>query len=256
MTGPFETSVNGFDGRFLTTHWSIIYAIRTTDERRQREIIGDLTEKYWQPVYCYLRRKGFKDSTAKDMTQGFFCDIVIGRELIQQAEKAKGRFRTLLLTALERYVVSDHRKTHRQKRRPGTGVKRLDSDALSDLVTSQKEMKPEEVFYYTWAMNLLDVVLKEARQEYCSTDRTAHWEVFWSRVVAPIIDNVDALSYAEICGKFGIESESRASNMTITVKRRFRAILKRHLRDLVQSDAEVEDELGEVFAILSQAGAG
>lgn len=256
MTGPFETRVNGANERFHTTHWSIIYAVRTADEQRQSEIIGDLTMRYWQPVYCYLRRKGFRDSVAKDMTQGFFCDIVIGRELVRQADQTKGRFRTLLLTALERYLVSVHRTSHRQKRRPEMGVKQLDSDTLSDLVASQKEMKPEEVFYYTWAMNLLDIVLAEVKEEYCSTDRAAHWEVFWLRIVAPIIENAEAPSYAEICTKFGMESESRASNMAVTVKRRFRAILKRHLRDLVPSDNEVDDELGEVFAILSRAGAG
>lgn len=241
---------------FHTTHWSVICAVRTADKRRQREIIGDLTARYWKPVYCYLRRKGFRDSTANDLTQGFFCDIVLGRELIQHADQTKGRFRTLLLTALERYLVSVHRRTHRQKRQPVAGVKQLDSDALSDLVASQTEMRPDEVFYYTWAMDLLDIVLAEVKDEYCSTARGAYWEVFWSRTVAPILDNATAPSYAEICSKFGIEDESRASNMVITVKRRFHAILRRHLRNLVSCDSEVEDEINEVFAILSRSSAG
>jgi DNA-directed RNA polymerase specialized sigma24 family protein len=251
MRDPNETYIGGAKNGFHTTHWSIIYAARTENEHRQKEIISDITFRYWRPVYCYLRRKGYHDSTAKDLTQGFFCDIVLSRELIQHADKSKGRFRTLLLTALERYVVSIHRRKSRQKRQPKAGIHQLEADELSNLVESNQEMKPEDAFYYTWAADLLDCVLAEVRDEYCCTGRTTLWEVFRLKVLAPIIDNVEAPSYTEICDKCGRQDESKASNMVITVKRRFRAILKRHLRDLVQSDSEVEEELEEIFTILS-----
>jgi DNA-directed RNA polymerase specialized sigma24 family protein len=251
MRDPNETYIGGAKNGFHTTHWSIIYAARTENEHRQKEIISDITFRYWRPVYCYLRRKGYHDSTAKDLTQGFFCDIVLSRELIQHADKSKGRFRTLLLTALERYVVSIHRRKSRQKRQPKAGIHQLEADELSNLVESNQEMKPEDAFYYTWAADLLDCVLAEVRDEYCCTGRTTLWEVFRLKVLAPIIDNVEAPSYTEICDKCGLQDESKASNMVITVKRRFRAILKRHLRDLVQSDSEVEEELEEIFTILS-----
>jgi RNA polymerase sigma-70 factor (ECF subfamily) len=190
------------------------------------------------------------------LTQGFFCEIVLGRKLIQHADQAKGRFRTLLLTALERYLVSVRRKEGRQKRKPKTGIRQLEIDELSKLTIPQSEMEPQEVFYYAWAADLLDLVLSELKDEYCSTAKKDHWEVFWSKVVAPIFNNEEAPSYADICSTYGIENESKASNMVITTKRRFRVILKRYLRNLVQSDTEVEEELGEVFLILSRASAG
>ena len=242
--------------RFHTTHWSVILAARTEDEYERRAIINDLMTRYWKPVYYYLRRQGHRDDVASDLTQGFFCEIVFGRELIQCADQAKGRFRTLLLTALERYRVSVHRRKSRKKRQPKAGIQQLDTDKLSDLTTPQTEMKPEEVFYHAWVMDLLDLVLAEVKEEYCSTERASHWDAFWLKVAAPIMEDSEVPSYAEICSKCGIEDKSRASNMVITVKRRFRAILKRHLRNLVQSDSEVEDELNEVFAILSRSGAG
>jgi len=249
-------NTDGDENRFHTTHWSVIVAARTEDEHERRAIINDLMARYWKPVYCYLRRQGHRDDVARDLTQGFFCEIVLGRELIQRADQARGRFRTLLLTALERYIVSVHRRKSRQKRQPKAGIQQLDTDKLSDLTTPQTEMEPEEVFYYTWVTDLLDLVLAEVKDEYCSTDRASHWDAFWLKVAVPIVENSEAPSYAEICSQCGIEDESKASNMVITVKRRFRAILKRHLRNLVQADSEVEDELNEVFAILSRSGAG
>ncbi|MFC1603548.1 hypothetical protein ACFL5F_00850 [Planctomycetota bacterium] len=256
MTGVFETNMYGADGRFYTTHWSVIASVRTENEQERRAIISDLTTRYWRPVYCYLIRKGYREAKAKDLTQSFFCEIVLGRELIQHADQAKGRFRTLMLTALERYLVSVYRKEGRQKRQPKTGVRQLEVEELSKLNIQQSEMEPEQAFYYTWAADLLDLVLSELKDEYCSTTKQKHWDVFWSKVVAPIFNNEDTPSYTNICSKYGIEDESKASNMVITVKRRFRVILKRHLRNLVQSDVEVEEELGEVFLILAQAGAG
>ena len=256
MKRPFETSVNDGGEGFHTTHWSVILSARTDNEHQRRAVIGDLTARYWRPVYCYLRRKGYREAKAKDLTQGFFCEIVLGRELIQHADRAKGRFRTLLLTALERYLVSVRRKEGRRKRQPKMGIRQIEMDELSKLMIPQTQMEPDEAFYYTWAADLIDLVLAELKDEYCSTEKTGHWGIFWLKVVGPIMNNEEAPSYADICSKYGIENESKASNMVITVKRRFRAILKRHLRDLVQSDNEVEDELSEVFAILSRSSAG
>ena len=256
MTRSFETSMNDGGEGFQNTHWSVILSVRTGNERQRRAVISDLTARYWRPVCCYLRRKGYREAKAKDLTQGFFCEVVLGRDLIPQADRAKGRFRTLLLTALERYLVSVRRKEDRQKRQPKMGIRPIEMDELSKLMIPQTQMEPDEAFYYTWASDLIDLVLAELKKEYCSTEKKGHWEVFLLKVVAPIMNNEEAPSYADICSQYGIENESKASNMVITAKRRFRAILKRHLRDLVQSDDEVEDELGEVFAILSRAGAG
>ncbi len=250
------TNTDGDQNRFHTTHWSVILAARTEGAYERRAITNDLMARYWKPVYYYLRRQGHTDDVASDLTQGFFCEIVLDRELIQHADKARGRFRTLLLTALERYRVSVHRKKSRKKRQPEAGIQQLDTDKLSDLTAPQTEMEPEEVFYYAWVMDLLDLVLADVKEEYCSTERAGHWDAFWLKVAAPIVENAEVPSYTEICSKCGIEDESKAANMVITVKRRFRAILKRHLRNLVQSDPEVEDELNEVFAILSRSGAG
>ncbi len=44
--------------------------------------------------------------------------------------------------------------------------------------------------------------------------------------------------------------------MIVTVKRRFRAVLKRRLRELSSSEAEAERELADVLEMLSSDGVG
>ena len=251
-----DTSIGGPGNAFQTTRWSAIRDAGTLDEQRRRLSVDNLIKKYWKPVYCYLRRKGYGNEIAKDLTQGFFHEVVLGRELIQQADQAKGRFRTFLLTALDRYVTSVHRKETARKRRPEHGMVQLESEVLSNMPRAQSQRPPEHVFNYVWATELLDQVLAEVRQEYCGTAKETHWKVFQARVLAPILDGAEAPPLADLCDKHGIEGESRASNMIITVKRRFGVVLRRCLRQFVQSDSEVEDEYSELIEILSKGSAG
>jgi len=102
--------MGGPRGSFQTTQWSQIQGSKTNNQERRKASINNLMGRYWKPVYCYLRYKGYDNEKAKDLTQGFFHEIILGRELIQHANQEKGRFRTFLLTALDCYVRSVYRK--------------------------------------------------------------------------------------------------------------------------------------------------
>lgn len=249
-----RTHIEG-KSRFETTHWSVVRAVKTDDQTRRRLMVGNLMTTYWKPVYCYLRRKGYNNEDAKDLTQGFFCEIVLGRDLIEKADQAKGHFRNFLLTALERYIVNVIRRKTRQKAKPKGGIIKLSPDKLAELPIPDSIETPEEAFYCSWAADILDQVLSDLREEYCSTNRSAHWEIFRLTVLMPITEGVKSAPRKELCAKFGVDSESKVSNMIITVKRRFRAILRRRLRDFAHSDTAVEEELKSVFEILSKCGA-
>ncbi|MBN2314062.1 MAG: hypothetical protein JXM79_09040, partial [Sedimentisphaerales bacterium] len=93
------TNMGGARQTFLKTHWSLLEGIQKRGDK-ERALIGLLLERYWKPVYCYLRRKGYDNEQAKDLTQGFFHDVVLDRDLIDRADPSKGSFRSLLLHAL------------------------------------------------------------------------------------------------------------------------------------------------------------
>jgi len=112
-----ETDIGGKGGTFLTTHWSLVEYIQS-DGDKNRELIGLLLDRYWKPVYCYLRHKGYDNEEAKDLTQGFFHEVVLNRNLIQRADQSKGRFRTFLLHALDQHLLNEKRRRTTQKRSP------------------------------------------------------------------------------------------------------------------------------------------
>lgn len=247
-----KTSMGGTKSRFQTTHWSEIRSAGTHDEARRRLVIDGLIRKYWKPIYCYLRRKGYGNEPAKDLTQGFFHEIVLGKDIVQQADEAKGRFRTFLLTALNHYITSVHRANVAGKRHPKDSIVSLEEFDEESMSLAAKAMQPEDVFTYVWASVLMDDVLAEVKEGCLRDGKGIYWEVFRARVLNPIMGGVELHSVSELCKRFDIESKAKVSNMIVTVKRRFQAAMSSRVRQHVDSDEEVKQEIQDLMKILSK----
>jgi RNA polymerase sigma-70 factor (ECF subfamily) len=249
-----QTTSEGWEGAFHTTHWTHIFAVQSGDERLQHAALEDLLARYWKPVYCSLRSRGHPHQEAKDLTQGFFQEIVLGKGLVEKADRARGRFRTFLLTALDHYSANVQRSQKSRRRAPKGGFVRLGQLTELNIPEPIHRATPVEVFDYAWASTILDQVLAEVAGECGETGNATHWELFRARVLQPIMDNAEAPSLTYLCQKFGISKKGKASKMIMAVKRRFRAVLRRHVRQFVDSDVEVEDEIRHLLTIFSGYG--
>ena len=239
-----KTAIGGPDVRFPATAWTKIL-----DPSLQGKMLEQLSVRYWKPLYFYLRRKGFGNDEAKDLTQGFFSEVVLGGRLVQSADRTRGKFRTLLLTALDRYAAGTHR---RNKREP---VLTPNRELFSDDIPTDVPNDPIKAFNYAWASTLLEDVLDELENRCRSDGKGVHWKVFRAKVLEPILDDGDTPSLTEICAEYSISSTSKASNMIVTVKRRFQSILKRRLRQTVDSGVQLEGAFQEFLQIFSKPGA-
>lgn len=247
-----RTDMGGPKSDFPTTRWSEIGEAKTRDQAHRRAVIDDLAKKYWKPVYCYLRRKGYDNEAAKDLTQGFFHELVLGKELIQQSNKAKGRFRTFLLTALNHYVINVYRADARKKRRPSGTVLSVETVEEGLVGIRSKDMEPGEAFTYVWALELLQEVLEEVEAGCRRDGKEKDWELFCSTVLKPIMDLTEAESLSRACGRLDIPNKRRALYMIKTMKERFRAVLRSRVRPHVDSDEYVEEEIQDLMNILSR----
>jgi len=241
---------------FHTTSWQDVLAVRTADVTRRRAAVEKLLERYWRPVHAYIRRyvrrKGWDPNgeAARDLTQGFFTDVVLSRHLLQDADPGKGRFRALLLKAVRNYLTDQHRKHGARKRSPEGKVVSLDTVGNA-IPGRDPHGTPEEAFAFAWASQLLDQVLASVEAGCRRSRQEKHWDVFRRIVLEPTLTGADAPGLSRLCRELHIESEQRASNMNMTVKRRFKAALETHVREFVNSDEEVEQEIRELMAILS-----
>jgi len=238
--------MGGTGGVFLTTHWSLIEDSKSDDDR-SRALIGLLLDLYWKPVYFYLRRKGHNNEEAKDLTQGFFHEIVLNRGLIQRADQSKGRFRSFLLRALEHYLIDERHKRTAKRRIPKDKLVSLDTAEAPGLPHVHPDMTPEESYNYGWMSALLDRVLSDVEAKCHEQGMGMHWNIFHDRLVQPILKQQAPPSLETVCEKYGIADRKKASNMMITVKRCFQAVLQEHVRNTVMSDGQTREELQEIM---------
>ena len=244
---------------FQSTHWTLIQAARTLDAERRRAVLDIILARYWKPVWAYLRwNKSHRPrdaDEADDLTQGFFHEIVLGKGLIDLADSAKGRFRTFLLTALDRYVSNVHRYRSARVRSPEGRLLPLEWEGSARAFEPADESTPQRAFLRAWAVTLLADVLGELESECLRGGQRLHWDVFHAQVFGPIMNGTPLPPIDQTCRQLGIEKPKTAHNMVITVKRRFRRILEERVRLMVDRDEDVEDEIRDLIGALGRGGA-
>ncbi len=251
MGSRFDTEIGGHQGRFSTTRWTVIIDSQVSDENRKRIILDELFRKYWKPVYHYIRRKGHNNEKAKDLTQGFFSEIVWGRDLIQFADPQKGRFRNFLLTALERYLTDTWRYEHSQKRMPAKEIFAYDASDGFELADTTAEMNAEETFNIIWLMEILQKSLAEVKEDMQTEGMGHYWILFEKRCLEPILNTTKPLPLKEICATFSIEDVTKASNMIVTVKRRLKKVIASNLKSVIGPEIGLEDEIATLIGKIS-----
>jgi DNA-directed RNA polymerase specialized sigma24 family protein len=244
-----QTDIGGEQHRFLTTHWSLIGDIQASTTR-DSALIGLLLERYWKPVYCYLRRKGYDNEQAKDLTQGFFHDVVLNHRLVERADQGKGRFRAFLLHALNQYLINETQRSNARRCIPRDKLVSLEVVDPSRLPQTVQEADPEAAYHYAWMSALLDQTLETVRRDCSDHGLDVHWQLFLERVVDPILGKVSAPPLSVLCEKHRIDDPQKASNMIATVKRRFQSAVREHIRPTVLEEDHLDDELAEIMQFL------
>ena len=228
------TSLGGKKAEFPETAWTRFM------DRSQREVVwAELCEKYWRPVYIYLRHRGFNNDQAKDLVQDFFTDKILGSELIYKADKSKGKFRTFLLAAIRNYSIDKMRKS-----KP---TKELDEKLEGTTTSGDSDLE----FNREWADELLQIVLQELEQECLKRGKKVHWQIFHDWLLESSSEQVQK-KMPDICEKYGVTDANKAYAMIANIKGRFSTILRRQLRTLVNSDAEVDEEIANFLNIFSE----
>ncbi len=205
-----------------------------------------MLERYWKPVYCYLRRKGYANEPAKDLTQGFFHEVVLNRHLFERADPGKGSFRSLLLHALHQYLIDQQRREFAGQRIPPQRLVSLEAIEPMDLPPVVAELEPQECFNYTWKAQLLERVLAQVRTDYTNQGMETHWLLFRDRLLQPLLEDRPVPALRELCTRYGIDKQATASHMLTTVKRHFQTVLRSHVRQTVLDGQSVEEELQDI----------
>ena len=91
---------------FLTTQWSIVLRAGRADDSDAHDALAFLCQRYWYPLYVFVRKKGFGREHAEDVTQGFFARL-IEKQVLGEAAPSRGRFRSFLLASLQNFLANE-----------------------------------------------------------------------------------------------------------------------------------------------------
>ncbi len=232
---------------FASTHWSVVLTAREGDEPAASEALEKLCRTYWPPLYAFIRREGYPEAEAKDLTQEFFLRLV-ERDILQRLRHQRGKFRSFLLAFVKNFLLEQRGRAAAQKR--GGGMPILSLDQLTEEGSYLKEpidrLSPDQVFERRWAQTVMQTAINRLRDEYKAQGNAELFELlkdFQPR-------EPGAPSYCEIGDRFGL-SEAAVKSAVQRMRARHRELLRQEIAHTVTSPDEIEDEIRHLREVLS-----
>lgn len=236
-------------GSFPSTHWSLVARAGADETPAQRQALVEILKRYMPALRLHLiARRRLDEHRADDVLQGFLAGKLIEQGIIERARREKGKFRTFLLTALDRYYVSEFRKENARKRGAQATV-----SIGEDTDVAQTSDPGSEQFDVAWARQLLDQAIERMKVECQASGRGDVWGIFEARILGPILHDAPPLEYEQLVSRFGLTSPTQASNLLVTGKRMFARILRSLVGEYAKEDADIDEEIADLTAILSHS---
>jgi hypothetical protein len=121
---------------FSATQWTVVLAAGGSDSHAYRAL-SLLCERYWDPLYAFVRRGGLSPEDAEDSVQGFFQDL-LERQALTQVDRSKGLFRSFLLASFKNFLSHQRVRAQAQKRGGGRAMIELDARRRSAMRLSRR----------------------------------------------------------------------------------------------------------------------
>jgi len=240
---------------FPSTHWSQLEEVAEGEGPSSKQALQNLLNRYIPALRTHLIFNLEVDpGEADDMLQGFITDKIVDGDLVSRADKARGRFRAFIKTALRNYVAGVFRRRNAKKRSP-EDANVLSLDHEEGRVPEGQRPIPDR-FDVEWGREVVAEALRRMRADCESAGREDIWGVFSYRVLKPVLENADPVPYKELVDDFDFRSPSQASNVLVTAKRKFKRLLRGVIKEYAGEEANVESEIDDLKDIFANTNAG
>ena len=189
---------------------------------------------------------------AQDLTQEFFLMILKG-DLLQRANADRGRFRALLLTSLQHFLIDSHTKAHARKRGGDVQFVSWDdwmAEAPSHLAIPASAVEgwpAERIFDVRWAATLAEQALRRLQEECESRGRRRVFDVLSTALTA----DRDDVSYEKLAARAGRWDAPRSRRLLHHLRRRYRQLLRAEVAETIAQPEEVDAELHYLVTALA-----
>ncbi len=223
---------------FQTTSWTLIASARDKPADFER-----LLTLYWNPIYGYIRRRGYSQSDADDLTQQFIMSKVIQRELIGKADATLGKFRTFVLTCLKRFLVDE-------MRRPQPTMSMSDEE-LEAQGAGREGGDPDDAFHLEWATNVLSIVMERLEAECQRDGMMKQWRVFEARSLRPAVHNCERATIESLMIELNVSERQVIYSMHQTIQNKAERIIEEIVAATVDAPDDVSSEVASLRRLLA-----
>lgn len=243
------------DGRFPSTEWTLVARLHHTDPKVCKKALNELCAQYHFPLYCFIRQRGLPHHDAQDALHDFLAKL-LRLDALAELEQAKGRLRTFLCHALERFLITRH---HRERRRGEREVSLEDESFAFDPRMEQRferEMKsaaatPDVLFDRQWCGQMLKVVLRRLKASYHKKEKTALYDV-----LSPVLASGGSLRDHDapaLAARLAM-TEGAMRTALMRMLREYRELVVQEVRQTVGSREAVEVEIADLMKALVASG--
>lgn len=257
MTPETVTEGSQSPDRCSTKQWSVVRACvgSSAGEEAAHKALADLCKTYWRPIFAFICRRGFSVPDAQDLTEHFLLMVVEG-DLLKRADPTRGRFRSLLLKALQDFLVDDTIRKRARKR--GLDMKFVSWDewmaeAPSRLAIAAQEAETwpaERIFDVRWAATAVEHALRRLGDECEARGRRRVFDVLSDCLAAEQQD----VSYPELSKSLGVP-EASVKRLVHQLRQRYRTLLREEVAQTVENPEDVDEELRCLSAAMAGGAA-
>jgi DNA-directed RNA polymerase specialized sigma24 family protein len=148
---------------FPTTMWGDVHSARD----RSQPALARLCERYREPLFVYLRRRGLDYHVASDIVQGFFAHL-LEREFLVGLSPGNGRFRAFLVQSIQNYLSDQEARAATEKRGgrvPHVPLSGEIADAAREGLPGSPSIPPDRAYERAWAEAVLRNALANWRAD-------------------------------------------------------------------------------------------
>jgi hypothetical protein len=240
---------------FTTTRWSLVMQLDAQETGDARDAMVELCQRYWYPVYAYVRRCGHAPAIAQDITRSFLQHLL--RHFRESVDpKTQGQFRRYLIGRLDAFLADDW---HAAIKPDVIKLDAIKDEATIELATPPPDLEPryqrdnadasspEQAYQRSFA---LEVIGRAFSRLYSEAHKSGHLDMY--AALKPFLGSDPPPGvYEELARKL----HSRPLALVVALKRlrqRFRELVGAELADTVTSAPDLAAEQQTLHAVLRE----
>ena len=238
---------------FPSTQWSVVLASGRSEAEPEvaQAALAELCQKYWAPLYSFVRGRGYTVHDSQDLTQSFFA-YLIEHKIYARVDRQKGKFRSFLLASMKNFLghASDRERT--LKRGGGQNFLPLHEEQIENaeslFQTHSCTSSEDRNFDRSWAAALVTAGLERLAADYKGESKEKLFKelrAFLGGGAGP------PPAYSELAVRLGMTESTIRSHVT-RLRARYREALHAEVRRTVETEAQAQEELHVLLLVLTE----